>query len=89
MQEWAESFPDHGLLRIYLFGNIERLFVTSTKGLSDVFVHRAYDFVKTDQLKASLSRIAGMGILLAEGDEHKVSSCNYAVTLCHTQMLMG
>lgn len=55
-----------------MFGNSERLFVTTTKGLSDVFVHKAYDFVKPDQLKASMSRLAGMGILLVEGDEHKV-----------------
>lgn len=78
---WAQTFPDAGLIRIYLFGNKERLFVTSVKGLSDVFVHRAYDFVKTDQTRASLSRLAGVGILLAEGDEHKVGPYKtYAIT---------
>lgn len=34
---------------------------------------KSYDFVKPLQIRLGLGRILGVGILLAEGDEHKVS----------------
>lgn len=52
--------------------NRERLLVTSTKALADVLVNRAYDFAKTRALVASIGWVTGTGVILAEGDVHRV-----------------
>lgn len=70
MREWIESVPNDGLIRYSNFG-AQRLLPTSAKALGEVLVTRNYDFVKPPQIQASLSRLLGVGILLAEGDEHK------------------
>jgi cytochrome P450 len=53
--------------------NIDRLLITSPKALSEVLTTKSYNFAKPYALRAGMSRILGVGILLAEGDEHKVS----------------
>lgn len=45
---------------------------TSSQALSEVLTTKSYDFIKPQQLRNGLGRILGIGILLAEGDEHKV-----------------
>ena len=72
MRGWLDTVPNDGLLRYYITGSSERLTVTSLKALSEVLVLRAYDFAKTELVRNSLGRITGIGVLLAEGDEHKV-----------------
>ncbi|KAK2761792.1 hypothetical protein FQN54_001620 [Arachnomyces sp. PD_36] len=70
--KWAQEFPDSDLIRFYLLGNQERLIVNSLKGLSEVFVHKAYDFVKPAHFQFTLGRVSGeSGLLLVEGDVHK------------------
>ncbi len=50
--------------------------VTSPKTLAEVLVTKNYDFVKPDQYRFNIGRILGIGILLAEGDEHKMQRRN-------------
>lgn len=45
--------------------------ITSPKGLSEVLTTRNYDFHKPSHVATGLGRLLGIGILLAEGDEHK------------------
>jgi len=71
-----ETVPNNGLIRYYTVGNLERVFVTSPNALREVLVQKVYDFPKPDLAKIQLSRITGTGLLIAEGDEHKV--CNYS-----------
>lgn len=52
-------------------GNKERVLLTSSKAISEVLVTKNYDFQKPSSFRWSLGRILGIGILLAEGDEHK------------------
>ena len=66
------TVPNDGLFRYYVAGSSERLMITTPKALSELLVQRAYDFAKPAQLRASLGLITGIGVLLAEGDEHKV-----------------
>jgi hypothetical protein len=76
--EWTKSVPNNGLLRYYLFGNMERILVYSPKALSELLVQNSYEFEKPEMMRRSLSRIAGKsGILLVEGLEHKVSVFMY------------
>lgn len=71
---WMDEMPDADLIRYYLVGNMERVLVASPKALSEVLTTKSYDFIKPDLARASLERITGNGVLLAEGDEHKVGT---------------
>ena len=42
----------------------------------EVLVSKSYDFVKPFQVRFGLGRILGIGVLLAEGDEHKTQRKN-------------
>ncbi|EFR04920.1 hypothetical protein MGYG_07922 [Nannizzia gypsea CBS 118893] len=70
--KWTREVPNDGLIRYYFMLNRERLLVTSTKALADVLVNRAYDFEKTRALVASISWVTGTGVILAEGDVHRL-----------------
>ena len=53
--------------------NYERIMICSPKALGEVLVKKNDDFIKPTNVRQSLSRILGEGVLLAEGEEHKVS----------------
>lgn len=59
-----------------MVGNLERVLVTNPSALREVLVQKAYDFDKSDLARVQLSRVTGTGLLLAEGDEHKVRNCS-------------
>ncbi|GAB7366448.1 hypothetical protein MBLNU230_g8244t1 [Neophaeotheca triangularis] len=71
MQDWVETVPNDGLIR-YSSWFRERLLVTSPKVLAELLVTRNYDFTKPPHFKNGVGRILGIGILFAEGDEHKL-----------------
>lgn len=72
MLEWIKSLPNEGLIRYYIVGNMERVILTSPKALSELLVTKVYDFQKPEELRTHLRRVAGNGVLVAEGNEHKV-----------------
>ncbi|KAG9228083.1 cytochrome P450 monooxygenase-like protein [Amylocarpus encephaloides] len=71
MAEWINTIPNDGLIAYRGLINTERVLVTSPKALSEVMTTRSYDFIKPKQVVTTLGRLLGVGILLAEGDEHK------------------
>lgn len=71
-RNWCRDVPNNGLIRTYVTLNFERLFPTSPKAWADVLVHRAYDWEKSRWLFLLLEKFTGVGLLLAEGDVHKV-----------------
>ena len=68
--------PNDGLIRYLGLLNAERLLITSPKALSEVLVTRNYDFEKPSQMRATIGRMLGVGILLAEGEQHKIQRRN-------------
>ncbi|KAL8824166.1 MAG: hypothetical protein Q9191_005249 [Dirinaria sp. TL-2023a] len=44
---------------------------TSPKALAEVLSQKSYDFIKPRSVRQSIARLLGVGVLLAEGDEHK------------------
>jgi cytochrome P450 len=50
--------------------------MVSPKALSEVLTTKSYDFIKPRLLRHSLGRLLGIGILLAEGDEHRAQRKN-------------
>lgn len=78
MSKWIKTVRNEGLLRYYMVGNLERIMLTNPEALSEVLVKKAYDFPKPDAIRESLERVTGRGVLLAEGDGHKVvSQCDW------------
>ncbi|EME49285.1 hypothetical protein DOTSEDRAFT_68151 [Dothistroma septosporum NZE10] len=75
MRDWTESVPNDGLIRYSVWFR-ERVLVTTPAALGEVLVTKNYDFVKPPQFRQGLGRILGIGILLAEGDEHKIQRKN-------------
>ena len=51
---------------------------TTPKGLAEVLVQKNYEFIKPLQVRAGIGRILGVGVLLAEGEEHKLQRKNLA-----------
>lgn len=72
-QRWINETPNEGLIYYRYLFNAERIFVTSPKALAEVLVHKSYDFIKPEMMVGRLRRIFGVGVILADGDEHKVS----------------
>ncbi|EMC99927.1 hypothetical protein BAUCODRAFT_30348 [Baudoinia panamericana UAMH 10762] len=70
MREWIETVPNDGLIRYSMWGQ-ERVLLTNPKTLGEVLVTKNYEFIKPSHFRNALGRILGIGILLAEGDEHK------------------
>ncbi|KAI4139368.1 MAG: hypothetical protein L6R39_006324 [Caloplaca ligustica] len=71
-RRWINEIPNDGLIRYLNVLNEERLLLTNSKALAEVLVTKNYDFIKPSLVRAGLGRILGIGILLAEGEEHKV-----------------
>ncbi|RMZ91535.1 hypothetical protein DV736_g1257, partial [Chaetothyriales sp. CBS 134916] len=71
MRRWVKEYPNEGVIRYFHLFNRERLLLTSPKAFSEVLTIKSYDFVKPKLLREGLGRVLGIGILFAEGDEHK------------------
>ncbi|KAI8222278.1 Cytochrome P450 monooxygenase FUM15 [Colletotrichum sp. SAR 10_99] len=76
MIEWINTIPHEGIIRYRGLFNQERLLITSPKALAEVLVTHNYDFHKPTAVRSSIGRILGIGVLLAEGDDHKVQRKN-------------
>ena len=70
-RDWTDEVNHDGIIRYLGLLNLERLLVVSPNALSEILVTKTYDFVKPPQLVSGLGRILGIGLFLAEGDEHK------------------
>ncbi|KAL9060636.1 MAG: hypothetical protein Q9162_000587 [Coniocarpon cinnabarinum] len=69
--EWIESVPNDGLIYYRSIMNSERVFVTSIDAMKEVLTAKSYEYVKPRQFLEGVGRILGVGVLFAEGDEHK------------------
>ncbi|KAL8727644.1 MAG: hypothetical protein Q9181_005627 [Wetmoreana brouardii] len=75
-QRWINELSNDGLIRYMNHFNQERLLITSPKALAEVLTIRNYDFVKPSLILAGLGRLLGIGVFLAEGEEHKAQRKN-------------
>ncbi|KAI9794597.1 MAG: hypothetical protein M1816_004484 [Peltula sp. TS41687] len=77
LEEWINAIPNDGLIRYRGIFNADRLLLTSPRAMGEVMTQKSYDFVKPGMLRGPLMRILGVGMLLAEGDEHKTQRKNF------------
>ena len=83
MRRWINEVPNNGLIHYNMVFNQERILITSARALGEVLVQKNYEFIKPSQVRAGLGRILGVGILLAEGDEHRVGiGTEFASAMC-------
>jgi hypothetical protein len=80
MRRWVKEVPNDGLIVYRHLLNRERVIPTSPKALAEVLVTKNYEFVKPSFFRVNLGRLLGFGILLAEGDEHKVGALKHSLT---------
>jgi cytochrome P450 len=71
MRRWLREVPNDGIIRYRHAFNRERVLLVSPKALAEVLVMKNYEFLKPVQFRHGLGRLLGIGVLLAEGDEHK------------------
>lgn len=74
LRAWVEEIPNDGLIRFFTMFNKERVAIVSPSTLAEVLVHKCYDFEKPELFRRGLVRILGLGLVLAEGDVHKVTA---------------
>ena len=70
------EIPNDGIIRYRGLFNQERILVCSPKALAEVLVSNNYAFEKPSQIRHSIGRILGYGILFTEGDVHKLQRRN-------------
>lgn len=75
MKDWIENVKNNGLIRYSVWFQ-QRVMPTTPAVLAEILVTKNYDFTKPPTFRQGLARILGVGILLAEGDEHKVQRKN-------------
>ncbi|KAK8195298.1 putative P450 monooxygenase [Phyllosticta capitalensis] len=69
--KWMKKIPNDGLIMFRGLANIERLLPTDPKYLSEILVHKSYDFEKPGRARRFLRIILGDGLIIVEGDEHR------------------
>lgn len=65
------EIPNNGLIRISGLLHSDWLFLTDPASLSEVLVHKSYDFEKPSFVRQFLRIVLGDGLIVVEGDEHK------------------
>lgn len=65
------EIPNNGLIRIKGLLHRDWLLLTDPASLSEVLVHKAYDFEKPSFIRQFLRIVLGDGLIVVEGDEHK------------------
>ncbi|CAG7555768.1 unnamed protein product [Fusarium equiseti] len=75
-RRWMRTIENNGLIRYKHLFNQERIVVTSPEGLKEVLGQNSYDYVKPHLLRAMVGKILGYGLLLSEGDVHKMQRKN-------------
>ncbi|KAK6836246.1 cytochrome P450 [Apiospora arundinis] len=71
IEHWIDTIPNDGLIRYHGLFNRERVFITSPEVTKEFLTTSAYKFVKPELQYTLANLIAGRGLLILEGDEHK------------------
>ncbi|KAI4933821.1 uncharacterized protein J4E92_003490 [Alternaria infectoria] len=67
-----KTVPNDGIILRRGFLHTTRLILTTPAALADVLVHKSYDFEKPSRARRFLMRFLGEGLLLSEGEEHRL-----------------
>lgn len=68
---FMNEIPNDGIIRLQGLMNRDWLLLTDPASLSEVLVHKAYDYEKPSFIRQFLRIVLGDGLIVVEGDEHK------------------
>lgn len=68
---WSRQWPTAPFIRYISFANTETLLVNSLRAHQEVLSTKCYSFVKPPFFARIVGEVTGMGLVFAEGEEHK------------------
>lgn len=68
---WMRRWPEVPLIRYFGFANSDAVLINSLQGYKEVLHTKCYSFVRTNGFRRLIMDIIGIGLVFAEGDEHK------------------
>ena len=68
---WSRQWPKAPFIRYLSFANTETLLVNSLRAHQEVLSTKCYSFVKPPFFARIVGEVTGMGLVFAEGEEHK------------------
>jgi cytochrome P450 len=72
LSRWALDIPNEGLIAYRGIFNIQRVLVTNTTGVHDIFSLRPYEFPKPTFVKTIFRGVIGDGLVVVDGEQHKL-----------------
>lgn len=72
LRQWAQEIPNDGFIRYYGMLNIEKVLVTTPNGAHDILAAQPYSYIKPPRISKIIRCLLGDGIVVVEGDAHKV-----------------
>ncbi|KAF2247316.1 cytochrome P450 [Trematosphaeria pertusa] len=69
---WSRKWPAAPFIRYISFGNTETLLVNSLRAHQEVLSTKCYSFVKPPFFARIVGEVTGMGLVFAEGEEHRI-----------------
>jgi cytochrome P450 len=70
--QWMRDIPNDGLIHFRGAFNTSYLIATNHQALLDIMSTNTYDFEKPWKAREFLARIIGFGLILSEGNAHRV-----------------
>jgi cytochrome P450 len=70
--QWIRTIPNEGLIHFRDTLNRSYLLATNHQALLDIMSTNTYDFEKPTRVREFLARIIGYGLILSEGNAHRV-----------------
>ncbi|KAH8692250.1 putative cytochrome P450 monooxygenase [Talaromyces proteolyticus] len=70
--KWMRTIPNNGLIRFRDIFRHSHLIATNHQALLDIMSTNTYDFEKPWKAREFLARIIGFGLILSEGNAHRV-----------------
>jgi hypothetical protein len=68
---WSRQWPKAPFIRYISFANTETLLVNSLRAHQEVLSTKCYSFVKPPFFARIVGEVTGMGLVFAEGEEHR------------------
>jgi cytochrome P450 len=68
---WMRKMPDVPMIRYFGFANSDAVLINSLQGYKEVLHTKCYSFVRTTGFRRLIQDIIGVGLVFAEGDEHR------------------
>lgn len=72
LARWALDIPNDGLIAYRGIFNIQRVLITATTGVHDIFSLRPYEFPKPTFVKTIFRGVIGDGLVVVDGEQHKM-----------------